>query len=82
MENSFIVGAVIGFTQLVKSLFDRDYRTAVIIVGAAVIGAGAGFFQVEGTDIPTGIVLGLTAAGVVTLAVGIGSGRVSKTPQA
>lgn len=67
MQSTFIVGAVIGFTQLVKSAFDRDYRTVTIIVGAATIGALAGFFAVEGVDIPTGIVLGLTASGVVTL---------------
>lgn len=78
MENSFIVGAVIGFTQLVKSLFDRDYRSAVIIAGSAVIGALAGFFGIEGVTVPAGIVAGLAASGVVTLAVGIGSGRVSK----
>jgi hypothetical protein len=78
MVNTFIVGAVIGFTQLVKSLFDRDYRTVVIIAGSAVIGGLAGFFHIEGIDIASGIVAGLAASGVVTLAVGVGSGRVSK----
>jgi len=66
MQNIFIVGAVIGFTQLVKSLFDRDYRTVVIIVGAAAIGALAGFLQIEGVDVPSGIVLGLSASGAIT----------------
>lgn len=78
MENTFIVGAVIGFTQLVKSLFDRDYRTVVIIIGSALIGALAGFFAIEGISVPSGIVAGLAASGVVTIAVGVGSGRVSK----
>jgi hypothetical protein len=78
MENTFIVGAVIGFTQLVKSAFDRDYRTVVIITGSALIGGLAGVLRIEGIDIASGIVAGLTASGVVTLAVGIGSGRVSK----
>lgn len=80
MENTFIVGAVIGFTQLVKSLFDRDYRTVVIIAGSGIIGAIAGYFGIEGITVPAGIVAGFAASGVVTLAVGIGSGRVSKTP--
>lgn len=78
MENAFIVGAVIGFTQLVKSAFDRDYRSCVIIIGSAAIGALAGWLGIEGINIPAGIVAGLTASGVVTIAVGIGSGRVSK----
>lgn len=78
METTFIVGAVIGFTQLVKSAFDRDYRTVVIIVGAAVIGALAGFFGIDGVTIPAGIVLGLSAAGVVTLAQAAGGRAISK----
>lgn len=78
MENTFIVGAVIGFTQLVKSAFDKDYRSVVIIAGSALIGVLAGVFGIEGTTIPSGIVAGLAASGVVTLAVGVGSGRVSK----
>lgn len=79
MESTFIVGAVVGFTQLVKSLFDRDYRTCVIIVGAAVIGGLAGFFGIDGVTVPTGIVLGLTAAGVVTIAQAAGGRAISKT---
>lgn len=78
MNNTFVVGAVIGFTQLVKSAFDKDYRSVVIIAGSALIGAIAGFFQVEGIDIASGIIAGLAASGIVTLAVGIRSGRVSK----
>lgn len=73
MESSFILVAVIGFTQMVKSLFDRDYRSVVIIIGAAAIGAFAGFLHVQGVDIATGIVLGLGAAGVVTTAQAIRS---------
>lgn len=78
MESTFIVGAVVGFTQLVKSAFDRDYRTCVIIIGAAIIGALAGFFQVDGVSVASGIVLGLTAAGVVTIAQAAGGQRISK----
>jgi len=78
MQNTFIVGAVIGFTQLVKSAFNKDWRTVVIITGAALIGALAGFFAVEGVDVPTGIVFGLTASGVVTLAQAAGGRSISK----
>lgn len=78
MENAFIVGAVIGFTQLVKSAFDRDYRSCVVIIGAATIGAIAGALAIEGVDVPTGIVYGLTASGVVTLGQAIGGRAISK----
>ena len=68
----FIVGAVVGFVQLVKSLFDRDYRSAVIIAGSAVIGGLAGFFAIEGLTVSTGIVAGLLASGAVTIAQALG----------
>ena len=72
MENTFILGAVIGFTQLVKSAFDRDYRAVVIITGAALIGALAGVLKVQGVDIAEGIVLGLASSGVYKLATNAG----------
>lgn len=78
MGNTFIVGAVIGFTQLVKSAFDRDYRTVVIITGAAAIGGLAGFLRIEGVDVATGIVLGLAASGVVTGLQAAGGRKISK----
>lgn len=78
MQNVFIVGAVIGFTQLVKSAFDRDYRTCVIIVGAAAIGAIAGFLHIEGVDVPSGIVLGLAASGAITGLQAAGGRAISK----
>ena len=77
MENIFIVGAVIGFVQLVKSLFDRDYRSAVIIIGSAVIGGLAGFFGIEGASVTTGVLTGLTASGAVTLSQALGGQRIS-----
>jgi len=77
MENTFIIGAVIGFTQLVKSLFDKDYRSAIIIAGSALIGGLAGVFGIEGISIANGIVAGLTASGVVTLSQALGGRSIS-----
>ena len=49
MENTIIVSAfVIGFTQLVKSVFNSDYRSVVIIIGAALIGGISGYFNIQG----------------------------------
>jgi DMSO reductase anchor subunit len=78
MENTFIVAAVIGFTQLVKSAFDRDYRTVVIIIGATAIGALAGYFHIDGLSVANGVIYGLTASGVVTLGQALGGQRISK----
>lgn len=68
MEYVLVTTMVIGLVELVKSLFDRDYRTAVVIVGAAGVGALCGVFGVEGLTVATGIVIGLGASGVVTVA--------------
>lgn len=78
MELAFIGIAVAGFTQLVKSLFDRDYRSAVIITGAAVIGAIAGYFNIEVTGVAQGVAVGLFASGLVTLAQANGGRSISK----
>ena len=77
MESPFVIGAVVGFVQLVKSLFDKDYRSAVIIAGSAAIGGVAGAFAVDGLTITTGIVAGLIASGAVTLAKAIGGSKIS-----
>lgn len=69
MENLFILTAVAGFVELTKALFDKNFRTAVIILGAAFIGGLTGYFHlVAGVDLTTGIILGLGSSGVVTIA--------------
>ena len=77
MENTFIIGAVIGFTQLVKSLFDKDYRSAIIIGGSALIGAVAGIFSIEGVSVSNGIIAGLAASGLVTVSQALGGRSIS-----
>jgi hypothetical protein len=68
MEYILITTMVVGLVELVKRLFDRDYRGAIIILGATVIGALCGYFNVEVQGVVQGIVVGLGAAGVVTVA--------------
>lgn len=68
MQYVLVTTMVVGLVELVKALFDRNYRTAVIIVGAAAVGALCGWFHVESLDVPTGIVIGISASGVVSLA--------------
>lgn len=68
MEYLLVTGLVIGVVQFVKNLWDQDYRSASIIASAAFVGGLCGFFGIEGLDVAKGIVVGLTASGVVTLA--------------
>lgn len=77
MEVLFITITVAGFVQLVKSLFDGDYRSATIITGSAVIGGIAGFLQVQGIDVATGIMAGLSASGLITVSKAIGGQKIS-----
>lgn len=60
-----IVGFTMGFVELIKALFDRNWRTAAIIIGAGIAGAIAGL--ATGYTLLVGIVAGFAASGVITL---------------
>lgn len=60
-----IVGFTMGVVEFVKALFDKNIRTAVIILGAGVAGCIAGV--ATGYSFLTGIVAGFAASGVITL---------------
>lgn len=64
----FVVVAVAGVTELVKALFDKNYRTAAIIAVSAVVGAAAGAVAIDGLNAATGLMAGLSASGLVTIA--------------
>lgn len=72
MEFVLVTAMVIGVVELVKRAFDQDFKTVVIILAAALVGALCGVFGVEGVTIAEGIVLGLAGSGVVTTASKIG----------
>lgn len=59
---------VVALTEAIKAAADRNWRTVVIIVGSAGVGALCGVFGVEGLSVAQGIVIGLGASGVVTVA--------------
>lgn len=65
-----LTGLVAGGTELIKRLFDKDWRAAVTIVVAAIIG-GLGAL-VFGANFLVGMVFGLAASGYVTIAQNIG----------
>lgn len=65
-----LVGFVMGFVELAKALYDREWRKAIVIAVAGVAGAVVAPFI--GLPIVTGIVGGLAASGVITLAQNLG----------
>lgn len=66
-----LVGFVMGFVELAKALFDKEYRVAIVIAVAAV--AGGIVALPLGINIIIGIVGGLAASGAITLAQNIGT---------
>lgn len=65
-----LIGFVMGFTELAKALYDKEWRKAIIIgVAGAAGGVVAPFI---GISIITGIVGGVAASGAITLAQNLG----------
>ena len=68
MEYILVTTMVVALTEAIKAGSERNWRTVALIVGSALIGAVCGFLGVEGLTIAQGIVVGLGASGVVTVA--------------
>lgn len=66
-----LVGFVMGFVELVKALFDTDWRKAAVIAVAGV--AGAVVAWPLGLNVIMGAVAGLAASGAITLVQNVGS---------
>lgn len=61
-----LTGLVAGGTELVKRIFDADWRAVVTIIIAALIGGLGG--MVFGAQFLVGVVFGLAASGYITIA--------------
>ena len=70
MTAIILTGLVMGGAELIKRLFDKDWRAAAIIASSALIGGLAG--MALGITILQGIAFGLAASGYITLAQNIG----------
>lgn len=68
MESVFVIAAVVGATEFIKRAYLRDVVAAATILSAAVIGILAGVLGIEGLTLQTGLVAGLSAAGVYKVA--------------
>lgn len=68
MEYLLLTGAVVGTVEFIRRVFEKDYEAAVIIAAAATVGGLYGFLGIDATSIAEGVVFGLAASGVVTVA--------------
>ena len=67
-----LMGAVMGFVELVKRVFDKDWRAVIIIIGSAVVGGLVSLFPEMSFSVLTGIIGGLAASGYITLGQNVG----------
>lgn len=65
-----LTGLVAGGTELIKRVFDKDWRVVVTIIVAALIGGLGGL--VFGANFLVGMVFGLAASGYITIAQHVG----------
>lgn len=65
-----LTGFVIGFVELAKALYDREWRKAIVIAVAGVAGAIAA--PLLGIGIIVGMVAGFAGSGAITLVQNIG----------
>lgn len=70
MTAIILTGLVMGGAELIKRLFDKDWRAAITIAVSAIIGGVAG--AVLGIMPIQGIAYGLAASGYIALAQNIG----------
>ena len=70
MSALILTGLVMGASELIKRLFAKDWKAAVTIFVAAIIGAIAG--PMMGIMVLQGMAYGLAASGYITLAQNIG----------
>lgn len=67
VESTFVTTSVVALVEFIKRLRVKDYFACALIVSAGVIGGIAGYFGIESLTIPTGIIAGLSASGLITV---------------
>ena len=65
-----LTGLVAGVVELIKRIFDKDWRAMATIIAAALVGGAGGL--VFGINFLIGMVFGLSASGYITIAQNIG----------
>ena len=62
---AIITFAVAGIVELIKRVFDRDWRAVTTILLSGLVGGGIGFGM--GTTFIIGAVFGMSATGLITV---------------
>lgn len=70
---ALIPAAIIAVVEFLKRLNKKDYEGCLVIVVAVVVGAAAGLINLKGLDVVTGIMAGLDAVGIHTIATQVSS---------
>lgn len=68
----FLATSIAAVTEFLKRINDKDYRGAIVITVAALLGLVVGVFHVEGISIINGVIAGLGVSGIHTIAKQIG----------
>ena len=67
---AILLGMVSGVVELIKRLFEKDWKAVAIIIGAGITGALVGLLVAINPLI--GAVIGFAASGYITIAQNIG----------
>ena len=70
MSAAIMLGLIAGVVELVKRVFDKDWRAVATIIGAGAVGALAGLALAISPL--TGLAIGLAASGYITIAQNVG----------
>lgn len=70
LATAVLTGLVTGVVELIKRIFDKDWRAVATIIAAALVGGAGGL--VFGVNFLIGMVFGLAASGYITIAQNIG----------
>lgn len=70
LATAVLTGLVTGAVELIKRIFDKDWRAVATIVTASLVGGAGGL--VFGVNFLIGMVFGLAASGYITIAQNIG----------
>lgn len=70
LATAVLTGLVTGAVELIKRIFDKDWRAVATIVVASLVGGAGGL--VFGANFLIGMVFGLAASGYITIAQNIG----------
>jgi len=76
MESSLtavlVTTAVVAVTELLKQVRERNYTSVATILTAGIVGGLAGAFGLEGLSVVEGVIAGLSAVGIHSVARQVG----------